>query len=466
MSQQALDLGRSIRIVRRHRVFVVVVVALAVLGGAAYAVLKPPMVTSTALIALPTSTNEQSAAAATTGGTDPFTATQEVVAGSYQVLSGALPDVRPAMSLTALHHNIQVGSPSPDIISVTAQGKNAGDAEATANAVANSYVSYVGSPHSAVGHLSAHLLESASSASGPARTSRIIIYALVGGLVGVLIGVIVALAIGRSDRRLRARDEIANSIGIPVLASVPVAHPSAAAGWTKLFEGYKPTAVHAWQLHTALRQAGMTRPAFHSPAHNGNGSSSDHGDLASMYDGDGGPFTLGVLSLSSDSRALALGPQLAVFAASQEIPTALVIGPQQDVATTATLRTACAAPPAEASLRHGQLRVTAYDEGAVNVRADTSLVVVVAVVDSRAPKMPDTMRTNATVLGVSAGAATAEQLARAAVIAAADGREITGILVADPDPADQTTGRVPYLARPARRRLPNRLRGIVTEIRR
>ena len=45
-----------------------------------------------------------------------------------------------------------------------------------------------------------------------------------------------------------------------------------------------------------------------------------------------------VLSLSSDPRAIALGPQLAVFAASQGIPTALVIGPQQDATVTATLR--------------------------------------------------------------------------------------------------------------------------------
>ena len=94
------------------------------------------------------------------------------------------------------------------------------------------------------------------------------------------------------------------------------------------------------------------------------------------------------------------------------------------------------------------------------------MATVVAVVDSRAPKMPDTMRTNATVIGVSAGAATAEQLARAAVAAGADGREITGILVADPDLADQTTGRIPHLGRPARRGLPNRLRGVVTEVKR
>ena len=76
------------------------------------------------------------------------------------------------------------------------------------------------------------------------------------------------------------------------------------------------------------------------------------------------------------------------------------------------------------------------------MRPDTALVIVVAVVDSRAPAMPDTMRTNATVLGVSAGAATAEELARAAVVASFGGREIAGILVADPEPSDETAGRI------------------------
>jgi hypothetical protein len=370
------------------------------------------------------------------------------------------------MSLDALRLGVQVSSPAPYIISVTAQGKNAADAEATANAVANSYISYVGSPHSPVGGIGARLLESARSASGTAPIEWTVICGLLGGLAGALIGVIVALAIGRNDRRLRERDEIANSIGIPILASVPVAHPSAAAGWTKLLEDYKPTAVHAWQLHTALQQLEMARSGSGRPAYDGNGSSLFGNGRAPMYDGDGGRFSLAVLSLSSDSGALALGPQLAAFAASQNIPTWLVIGPQQDAAAAATLRTACAAQMPRDSIRRGLLQVIAYDEGGVDIQPGVALVVLVAVVDSRAPKMPDTMRTNATVIGVSAGAATAEQLARAAVAAAADGREITGILVADPDPADQTTGRIPHLARPARRRQPNRLRGVVTEIRR
>ena len=463
MSQKALDLRRSMQILRRHKVLLGIVLVLGVLGGAAYAALKPPMLTSTALVALQPPPASAAAPVATSGTADTFTATQEIVAGSNQVLVGALPNVRPAMSLDELRHDVKIGSPSADLISVAGQGKKAADAEATANAVANSYIRYVTSPQSAVGRIQAQLLESASDATGPARIVRTIEYALLGGLAGALIGVIVALAVGRNDRRVRERDEIANSIGISVLASVPVAHPSAAAGWTKLFAGYKPTAVHSLQLRTALRQLGMPRPGF-GHAHDGNGSSLY--DRASMHDGDGGRFSLMVLSLSSDSGALALGPQLAVFAASQGIPTSLVIGPHQDAVGTATLRTACATPLSETSRRHGMLRVIAHDEGDVDLQPDTALVIVVAVVDSRAPKMPDTMRTNATVMGVSAGAATAEQLARAAMVSGADGREITGILVADPDPTDQTTGRISHLARPAPRRLPNRLRGVVTEIKR
>jgi hypothetical protein len=70
------------------------------------------------------------------------------------------------------------------------------------------------------------------------------------------------------------------------------------------------------------------------------------------------------------------------------------------------------------------------------------------------------------VLGVSAGAVTAEELARVAISAAADGRDIAGILVADPDPADNTTGRIPELARSGQRRMPNRVTGVPRQIRR
>ena len=80
-------------------------------------------------------------------------------------------------------------------------------------------------------------------------------------------------------------------------------------------------------------------------------------------------------------------------------------------------------------------------------------------VDGEDPRVADTMRATATVLAVSAGVVTAQQLARVATSAATGGRDIAGTLVANPDPADHTTGRVPELSRPAHRRMPTRITG-------
>ena len=446
MSQQALDLRRSVQIVRRRKFLVGIMVALGLLAGGAYAVLDPPMVTSTALVVLPQSGQAEvnGAAAAANGAPDPYTATQEVIAKSNPVLSGALPHVRPAMSISELRGAVQIGSLTPYVISVSVRGKVVADATANANAVTKSYIRYIGSASSPGGKVLAQLLQPATAAAGSGPLKQIAIYALVGAIIGALIGAIIALAISRSDRRLRERDEIADSIGIPVLASFPVDHPSDPKGWTRLLEDYKPGALHALQLRRAIQQLEMAAADVGVTSQNG--------------------WSVTVLSLSTDPRALALGPQLAIFAASQGIPTALVVGPQQDATVTATLRTACAAPPAS-SQRPIHLRVLVTDSD-VEVPPDAELTVVVAVVDSRSPHVPDTIRTTAAVLGVSAGAATADQLARATVSAASNGREITGILVADPDSDDATTGRLPQLGRRGQHKMPTRMNGIATETRR
>ena len=446
MSQQALDLRRSVQIVRRRKLLVGIMVALGLLVGGAYAVLYPPMVTSTALVLLPQSGQAEvnGAAAVANGVPDPYTATQEVIAKSNPVLLGALPDVRPAMSINELRDAVQIGSLTPYVISVGVKGKTAADATGNANVVAKSYIRYIGSANSPGGKVPAQLLQSATNSTGSDPLKQIVIYALVGAIFGALIGAIIALAISRSDRRLRERDEIADSIGVPVLASFPVDHPADPKGWTKLLEDYKPGALHALQLRRAIQQLEMAAADVSVTSQNG--------------------WSVTVLSLSTDTRALALGPQLAIFAASQGIPTALVIGPQQDATVTATLRTACAAPPAS-SQRPMHLRVLVTDSD-VDVPPDAELTVVVAVVDSRSPHVPDTIRTTAAVLGVSAGAATADQLARATVNAASNGREITGILVADPDSDDATTGRLPQLRRRGQHKMPTRMNGIATETRR
>jgi capsular polysaccharide biosynthesis protein len=437
MSQQGVDLRRSVQILWRHKILVGVVVVLGILAGAAYAKLNPPKLTSTALVVLPQ--NSQSSQAATNGGLDSYTATQEVIASSTKVLTDALPNVRPHVSLIELRREIQVGSLTSYVISISAQGTVAADAEATANAVANSYIRYIGSKDSPVGRVPANLLQPAISAVGLAPLEALIIDAVIGGISGALIGAIIALAINRTDRRLRERDEIANSIGIPVLASVPVAHPSDAPGWTALLDDYQPGVRHALQMQKVLHHLATAA------------ADADYGDSHNS-----GRPSVTILSLSSDRGALALGPQLAAFAASQGIPTVLFLGPQQDPDATATLRIACA--DAARSNKSGLLEAIVSDDHP-GEPPDIALTVVIVAVDGRSPRIPDTMATTTTLLGVSSGAATAEQLARVAVSADTGGREITGILVADPEPGDHTTGRIPQLSRPAQRRLPTRQKG-------
>jgi capsular polysaccharide biosynthesis protein len=443
MSEQALDFTSCTHILRRHKILVTGVVILGILTGSAYAALNPPMLTSTALVILPQTPQAQQGAAVIVNGTaDPYTLTQQVIITSNIVLLEALPHVRPAVSLDKLRRDIQVSTLTPYVISVSAKGRVASDAAATANAVARSYIKYVGSVSGPIEAVSAQLLQSAASATG-APLKPLSLDVIAGAVSGMLIGIIIALAIGRNDRRLRERDEIADSIGVPVLASVSVAHPTNAAGWMKLLAEYAPGAVDAWQMRKALHQLGLMGMNPSDPRVRADSS-------------------VAVLSLSTDRKALALGPQLAAWAASAGIPTALVIGPRQDANAAAMLRAACAAALPPKRSRH--LLVTVSDDAHADQLPGTALIVAVAVVDGNAPRVADTMHTMATVLGVSASAATAKQLTRIAASAAADGREIAGILVADPDPSDRTTGHAPQVARPGLRRMPTRMTG-TTEIR-
>ena len=243
-------------------------------------------------------------------------ATQAVIVRSTPVLSAALPSVRPAMSLDALRADIQVNSLTGYIISVSAESKLAADAQATANAVAKSYIAYVNSSNSPIQQVSARMLQPATSARGENRWLALALTALIGALAGALIGIIAALAISRKDQRLWKRDEIASSIGIPVLASFPVRHPRDAVGWTAVLEDYEPgrpgRVAHASSPCSIWGFADMS-------VNNG-----------ALNNGDGGGASLAVLSLASDPGAIALGPQLAVLAAFLGIPTTLVVGPQQD----------------------------------------------------------------------------------------------------------------------------------------
>jgi capsular polysaccharide biosynthesis protein len=417
MSHQSMDLRKILQILRRYKILLAALAIVGILVGGAYAVLKPPLVSSQALVVIPQA--------------NPGIATDVVIVTSEPVLSGALPSIQPAMSLQTLENQVHAESLTSGVLSITADGSSAAQAESAANAVAASFVHYVGTKNSPVGNVSAHSLQTATTASGSSPAKRDITYGALGGVVGLIAGVIAALVIARRDRKLRALGDIANSIGVPVLAAVQADHPSDAAGWTKFLDEYQPGPVVAWRLRQALRLLGAD-PEAPDREH--------HGDMSAIT----------VLSLSSDPDALVLGPQLAVHAARCGIPTALVIGPQQDTNVAAALRAASAVATGSTN-RPRHLRTVVADGTPAGSPPSAALTVIVMVVDGASPGIPIKVPTSAAVLGVSAGGATTEQLARVATSAAAVGYEVLGFLVADPESSDDTNGRFPGPRRPARR---------------
>jgi len=421
-----MSLRRAFELIRRNKAVVGGAVGLGLIIGAAVGSINPPQLSSSALVVLP--------------NTKIPSETMVLLATSDPVLSSARPNIDPAPAgIVTLRQQVSAASSSQNIISINAKGGTASTAESAADAVANSFVGFLHSSQSPIGQVNAHVLQPATTASGPNPLVHRLVYGLVGAIVGLIVGLIAAIARGRGDRRLRTRDDIANAIGVPVLASLPVGHPANAQDWAKLLDSYQPGAVHGWRLRKTLQHLNVA-------------------GVNLTGDREGQAPVVAMVTLAKDPRALALGPQLAAFAASLGIPTALAIGPSQDPHAIVALRTACAGWRGS----RGSLQVTVLDDDTDKPR-DVALTVLVTVVDGTNPQWDKNLPATATLIGVSAGGATAEQLAATAMKVTGRGREVVGLLVADPDQSDRTTGRIPQLPRPVPR-MPTPLTGIPTEV--
>lgn len=425
MSRQTLDLRRSAQIVWRHKLVVATITAIGLAANVAHTTLRPQDFSASTLVVLSPSVN---------------LSTQSVVVDSIPVLSDAMRRTNTELSLDELQNRIDAKRAAVQMIKIAVHGEDADWAVRTVNAVTLSYISYIGSSRNPVGQQPAALLLSAKEATVKPLSTRVFEAAVLGFLAGLLTGVVAALAVWRGDRRLRERDAIADSIGVPVLASVRADSPPDTAGWTKLIERHALTAGDVCQLRTVL--CDLLTTAADDPRRGVSTGTS-----------------LGVLSLSHDRDALALGPLLAACAAAAGIPTTLLIGRQQDEKATVALRGACGTAT---SRRRENLMVGVTSDRDATQPPD-GLTVVVGVVDGQTPRVATTTRAATTVLGVTADAVQAEQLVRVAASAAGDGRALAGVLVANASGSDHTTGRMPELARPEQNRMPTRLTGVVTE---
>ncbi|GAA0606051.1 hypothetical protein HPO96_01990 [Kribbella sandramycini] len=397
MSAQQLDVKKSWQAIRRSRLLMAVMAVVGLLLGVAYAFVRPPMYTSAALVVLPPPT----AIAGSTAGSQSIE-TQVYIAESGPVLHSAGQNLQPALSTETVRSRVKATAVTDDVIRIEAKGTSARQSVRLANAVAQVYLVFVTTDKQLPGDLGkrtgARLLEGAAEAHGGNMFVHAATYGGLGALLGAVAGAIIVLARARGDRRLRLRDEISDAVGLPVLASVssyPAQDPS---DWAELLENYTPTAVDAWSLRKTLH----------------------HLEL----DAKGGPpLSLTVITFADDDKARSLGPQLAAFASTFGITTSLVI-----------------------------------DQIHTDDRGNVALDIYLTLVDRDDPQ-PEGEPTTRTIIALSAGTVTAEELARLAVATTADDRTIDGIVVTDPDPFDRTIGRVAQSQRRSGSRLPTLLTG-------
>ena len=507
MAEQ-LDVRSVFSLVRRRRLWLAAIALVGAFLGAALVTWHPPLYTSTSKVLLPERPVQADGERASWDAS-----TQVSIAESDAVLSPAADAVSPPLSRREVRSRVEVEAPSADVLFITARGTSGAAATALAQAVAESEVAYQAeatsslsgaevagleerkdslqltldavddqivrtqerleneNPESTTGRRDASALAQltaqqtdlvlemnqletkigdASGSSGariiesatPSERPELLLWYLAAGLgaavLAVLVAIVVMVNLAGRDTKLGTRDEIADAVGSEVIASLRSQVPHSVAAWRSLLESYSPSVAEGWAVRLALSGLGLENLAMgRSETQVGQKSDERH--------------RLCVVSIADDARALSMGPQLAAYAASIGISTRLV--PEQQDAT-AALWAACSSPSGEEEVRP-HLRIASRRR----TRYAAELTVIVAALDRRSPRMPRLDRTANVVLAVSSRAASSEDLARAAMVAYEAGFRIAGVLLADPDPFDKTTGRLLPHERLQQQPLPSRVGG-------
>ena len=492
MSEQAVDLRSTWTTVRRRPWPIVAAALVGALIGAGLLVLNPPPYSSTSVVLLPAATQ---AGSGKTGGYD--SDTQVLIATSSEVLGRAALEMDPELSQSEIIDRVSVEAPASAVVRITATGPTSTQAEDLAFAVAGSLVAYLGdsartvtdaqtkalqarldtlntslkavdseiakaqdrldsgSKASAAGRADAaalseltavrgqtaldidsvkkqlagedvtggqvvagaNVIQPASPGQQPALVAVFLGYVVGGAVLLFLIALLYLVSSNQRDPKLRSRDEIADAVGIPVLASLRSRTPRSATAWTDLLRGYAPDSADGWALrqliHTVVPDSASGTPS-------------------------GEPFVLVVLSLSGDSSGLALGPQIASFAASYEIETQLWAVQQHEAA--APLWAACTRTRDDEALRPFLTVTTVPDPDLW-----ASLSVRMVVLDRESPRPDEDAAladAGAVLLAVGSATATRRNLADAVVAADLTGLRVSGLIVTNPDPMDRTSGRL------------------------
>jgi uncharacterized protein involved in exopolysaccharide biosynthesis len=150
VTEQPLNLRSSLQELRRRRLLIIVVAAICGIAGLAYGLLTPTKETAVALVLLPPSTPSNQGNSGNTGNAGNSGAagngidTNAVIARSTPVLAAAGAKVSPPLGSSGVKKLVTVTPLSGQILQIQAQDHESRNAVQLANAVAASYVAYIG----------------------------------------------------------------------------------------------------------------------------------------------------------------------------------------------------------------------------------------------------------------------------------------------------------------------------------
>jgi capsular polysaccharide biosynthesis protein len=414
MREQPVDLRQSLAILRRRWIAIAVAGIIGLCGGFLYALLHAPQHRAAVQIILPLDIAGAPWTAANTQ-------TQIIIVTSNAVLAPVAESASPPITVQQLQHLVSGSAEGANVLRIEVRAPTATRAVDLAGAVASQYQKYV-KTHNQVAGLTIQI-GNATPVTPPSLLSLAARDGLLGLAAGLIVGTVVVLIRGRRDRRLRQRDQIAGAIGVPVVASTDAEQYKSVADWIHLLERFDPSAMKAWTLRRVLRDL-----------------------VPAQFTGE---VTIHVVCFAGDKSALAIGPELALFAAGSGIPTRLA--PDENVALE-PLIAACAAlrgsNQVDQLLTFGSEHDMSFGRMGRPIRWDDDpaliephLVVSVVAVEPSRPELNSIV--GPTILAVSSGFAVVDDLARVALASARAGLGIDGIVVVNPEPADSTTGLLP-----------------------
>ncbi len=407
MREQPLDLRESWAAIRRRWIVIAILAVVGFCAGFAYGLARPPQASAAVEVLL----SPPSAASANAPTVD--MKAQAAIATSARVLQPAAKKL--SLPLSELQREVSAGAVGDSIIRIEVRTPDGKQALGRASAVGQSYVAFAKT-------LGTNPITLQTTSEVPSTIGKGLKNGLIGLAAGLLVGTIIVLLSARRDHRLRSRDAIATSIGVPVLASLEADPNKSIADWIQLLEHFESTPANAWTLRRVLQNMAPS-------------------DFT-------GQFTIRVISFVGDQAALTTGPQLALFASESGIPTRLApdenMALESLIAACAALRTSSHSERlltfgSEGQAWHGPLgRPVHWDDDPSLTQAQ--LIVSVFSVERDQPLLPPFV--GPTILSVSSGFAVVDDLARVALASARAGLGIDGIVVINPDPTDHTVGLV------------------------